>query len=79
MYTWSTGPNWQVSQTLIATTLIYLLVMTFDPGDVAAVWEVRLADGLHTVQFEHGTTSGKRVITVDGVEVQYTCMSDSDS
>ena len=39
------------------------------PGDVAAVWEVRLGDGIHTVLFEHGTTSGKRVIIVDGVEV----------
>ena len=49
--------------------IISILAMTSYPGDVAAVWEVRLADGLHTVQFEHGTTSGKRVITVDGVEV----------
>ncbi len=39
------------------------------PGDVVAVWELRLSDGIHRVQFEHGTTSGKRVITVDGKEV----------
>ena len=39
------------------------------PGDIAAVWNVKLADGSHKVVFEHGTTSGKRVIVVDGVEV----------
>ena len=38
-------------------------------GDVAAIWDVKLADGNHKVVFEHGTTSGKRVISVDGVEV----------
>ena len=47
--------------TSVATTL---------PGDVAAVWEVHQSDGIHTVKFEHGTSSGKRVITVDGVEVR---------
>ena len=40
-----------------------------NPGDIAAVWDVKLADGIHKVVFEHGTTSGKRVITVDGKEV----------
>lgn len=39
------------------------------PGDVAAVWDVKLVDGIHKIVFEHGTSSGKRVITVDGVEV----------
>lgn len=39
------------------------------PGDIAAVWEVKLTDGHHKIVFEHGTTSGKRVISVDGVEV----------
>ena len=39
------------------------------PGDVAAVWEVHQSDGIHTIKFEHGTTSGKRVIVVDGEEV----------
>ena len=38
-------------------------------GDEVMEWEVRLADGVHCVQFEHGTTSGKRVIYVDGKEV----------
>ena len=40
-------------------------------GDVAAVWDLKLPDGNHRVVFEHGTTSGKRVITVDDNEVSY--------
>lgn len=35
-------------------------------GDLVAAWDVPLPDGVHKVEFEHGTTSGKRVITVDG-------------
>ena len=37
------------------------------------VWclQVCLADGVHKVCLEHGTTSGKRVISVDGKEVNY--------
>ncbi|XP_028662410.1 fas apoptotic inhibitory molecule a isoform X2 [Erpetoichthys calabaricus] len=37
--------------------------------DLVAVWEVALSDGVHKIEFEHGTTSGKRVIYVDGKEV----------
>ena len=33
------------------------------------VWKITLPDGVHTINFEHGTTSGKRVVIVDGVEV----------
>ena len=40
-----------------------------NPGDIVATWNLRLNDGVHTVRFEHGTTSGKRVISVDGQEV----------
>lgn len=40
--------------------------------DVVAVWNVALSDGKHKVQFEHGTTSGKRVIYVDGKEISRT-------
>ena len=49
--------------------------MDINPGDIAAVWDVRLADGIHKIVFEHGTTSGKRVITVDGIEVAKTMLS----
>ncbi|XP_066299789.1 fas apoptotic inhibitory molecule 1-like [Branchiostoma lanceolatum] len=38
-------------------------------SDVVAVWEVALSDGVHKVQFEHGTTTGKRVVTVDNKEL----------
>lgn len=35
-------------------------------NDVVGVWDVPLSDGLHTVEFEHGTASGKRIVKVDG-------------
>ncbi|OWF44174.1 fas apoptotic inhibitory molecule 1-like [Mizuhopecten yessoensis] len=37
--------------------------------DVVAKWQLALPDGLHVVIFEHGTTSGKRVIWVDGKDI----------
>ncbi|KAJ8963306.1 hypothetical protein NQ318_018775 [Aromia moschata] len=37
--------------------------------DLVAYWSVPLLDGVHTVEFEHGTTSGKRVLRVDGKEI----------
>lgn len=40
-------------------------------GDVAAEWQVNLPDGIHHVEIEHGTTSGKRVIRVDEKEVYF--------
>lgn len=33
--------------------------------DVVATWEVPLPDGVHKVEFQHGTATGKRVILVD--------------
>ncbi|XP_078259600.1 fas apoptotic inhibitory molecule a [Rhinoraja longicauda] len=38
-------------------------------ADLVALWEVALSDGVHKIEFEHGTTSGKRVVNVDGKEV----------
>jgi len=38
-------------------------------GDLVAVWEVHLADGIHMIEFEHGTTSGSRLLRVDRQEV----------
>lgn len=35
-------------------------------NDLAGVWEVALKDGAHRIELEHGTTTGKRVIYVDG-------------
>lgn len=40
-----------------------------DPEDLVAVWDVHLTDGVHRIEFEHGTTTGKRVIRVDGREM----------
>ncbi|KAF5297565.1 hypothetical protein FQR65_LT09996 [Abscondita terminalis] len=40
-----------------------------DYSDLVAYWTVPLADGIHTIEFEHGTTSGKRVLRVDGQEI----------
>jgi hypothetical protein len=35
-------------------------------NDIVATWQVALPDGVHNIEFEHGTTSGKRIIRVDG-------------
>lgn len=35
-------------------------------SDLVAYWSVHLLDGVHTVEFEHGSTTGKRVLRVDG-------------
>ncbi|XP_050301239.1 fas apoptotic inhibitory molecule 1 [Anthonomus grandis grandis] len=40
-----------------------------DRSDVVAYWSVPLLDGAHLVEFEHGTTTGKRVLRIDGKEV----------
>ncbi|XP_048090621.1 fas apoptotic inhibitory molecule b isoform X3 [Alosa alosa] len=37
--------------------------------DVAAVWDIELSDGAYRIEFEHGTTTGKRVIYINGKEV----------
>ena len=33
--------------------------------DLVARWDIALADGKYRVEFEHGTTSGRRVIRVN--------------
>ena len=35
-------------------------------SDLVGSWEIPTSDGIHIVEFDHGTTSGKRVIRVDG-------------
>eukprot|EP00095_Tigriopus_kingsejongensis_P009327 maker-scaffold486_size158769-snap-gene-0.28 protein:Tk09327 transcript:maker-scaffold486_size158769-snap-gene-0.28-mRNA-1 annotation:"hypothetical protein LOTGIDRAFT_115761" len=37
--------------------------------DLVAAWEVFLPDGIHVIEFEHGTTSGRRIVRVDGEEL----------
>lgn len=34
--------------------------------DVVAEWRVSTKERLHVIEFEHGTTSGKRVLWIDG-------------
>jgi len=43
-----------------------------DSYDDVAQWDLNLPDGKHCVRFQHGTTSGRRVILVDGKEVRNT-------
>lgn len=35
-------------------------------GDVVAVWEVALSDGVYRIEFAHGTTTGKRIVYING-------------
>ena len=35
-------------------------------SDLVAIWEVPLSDKVHKIEFEHGTTTGKRIVRVDG-------------
>ena len=37
--------------------------------DIVASWSVSLPDGIHSIKFEHGTTTGKRVVWVDNKEI----------
>lgn len=39
--------------------------------NLVAFWCVPLRDGVHTVEFEHGSTSGKRVLRVDGQVIHF--------
>ncbi|XP_050033963.1 fas apoptotic inhibitory molecule 1 [Dermacentor andersoni] len=38
-------------------------------ADTVAVWEVPFSDKIHKIEFEHGTTTGRRIIKVDGKEI----------
>lgn len=38
----------------------------YDKREIAAEWNVPLRGNLHLIEFEHGTTSGKRVLWIDG-------------
>ena len=43
--------------------------MLGDNPDVVALWEVSLPDGIHVIDFEHETTSGRRVIRYVGIHI----------
>lgn len=38
----------------------------YEKRELSAEWRVPLRGNLHVVEFEHGTTSGKRIVWVDG-------------
>ncbi|XP_073708471.1 fas apoptotic inhibitory molecule b [Garra rufa] len=38
-------------------------------GDIVGAWDVSLSDGAYRIEFEHGTTTGKRVIYINGKEL----------
>ncbi|CAB4062848.1 Fas apoptotic inhibitory molecule 1 [Lepeophtheirus salmonis] len=40
-----------------------------ESSDLVGVWEISLCDRKHRIEFEHGTTSGRRTLRVDGREV----------
>ncbi len=42
-----------------------------DIPDLVAVWKIPLPHGLQVIEFEHGETSGKRVVRVNGQEVRF--------
>lgn len=43
-----------------------LLVSVMLSGDLVAAWDLDLSDGVHRIQFSHGTTTGKRLVCVNG-------------
>ena len=52
--------------------LISLVINTMinpDVPDLVAVWKIPLPHGLQVIEFEHGETSGRRIIRVNGEEV----------
>ncbi|KAE9415724.1 hypothetical protein Angca_008491 [Angiostrongylus cantonensis] len=38
-------------------------------SDIVAKWSVPLQNKVHRIEFEHGTTTGKRIIRIDGKEI----------
>lgn len=38
----------------------------YEKRDVVAKWQISSHGKLHKIEFEHGTTSGKRVLWIDG-------------
>ena len=44
----------------------HMLVIADSMSDIVGQWDVSLSNGVHHIEFEHGTTSGKRIIRIDG-------------
>lgn len=47
-------------------------VASYENRDVVAEWQVPIRGKLHQLEFEHGTTSGKRILWVNG-QVRFHC------
>jgi hypothetical protein len=43
-----------------------IAMMRENMEDLVGIWDVPLKDGVHRVEMEHGTTTGKRIVRVDG-------------
>lgn len=49
----------------VNNALVYSSDMHYDKQNMVAEWHVPMRGKLYKVEFEHGTTSGKRIIWVD--------------
>ncbi|KAJ8687255.1 hypothetical protein QAD02_023049 [Eretmocerus hayati] len=51
----------------MASSILRSLQALESTGDQpTARWEVPLSDGMHVIEFEHGTATGRRVVKIDG-------------
>lgn len=39
-------------------------------NDIVAKWSIPMSDKLYNIEFEHGTTTGKRIVRVNGKVIQ---------
>jgi len=58
--------QWTYDTAIVKYVLFYIIFERMASSDLVAKWDVTLSDNVHRVEFEHGTTTGKRVIRVDG-------------
>lgn len=43
--------------------------------DLVAKWDITLPDGKYRIEFEHGTTSGRRAIRVNNKVIEFRLMN----
>lgn len=67
----STAPSVMVSKpaSWISSPLSSTGISSQTSSDIVGIWEVPLNGRLYRIEFEHGTTTGKRVVRIDGVEL----------
>lgn len=49
-------------------------IVAYENREVAAEWQIPVRGRLHKVEFEHGTTSGRRILWID----EKVCISDAE-